>query len=178
MLKEIFEHKEMVDYYKNKTRTHINNVQKWATFIDYLGVEGISGKLHARVQEHDQDKFDPGMESLAYVDWKERYKQMGVVYPIPDCVKPDIDKAEQMHYRGNRHHPEHFEGHMEDMKELDVGEMVADWTVDAEEEGITPAAYMDEMLKEFDFLNWQVGLIKFLIGEVMKIWPTRNTYQF
>lgn len=170
MLKEIFEHKEMVDYYKNKTRTHINNVQKWATFIDYLGVEGISGKLHARVQEHDQDKFEPDEEALAY--------QMGIYYPIPDGVKPEIEKAEQLHYRRNRHHPEHFEGHMEDMTELDIGEMVADWTVDAEEEGITPAEYMDEKLKEFDFLNSQVALIKFLIGEVMKIWPTRNTYQF
>ena len=103
---------------REQTFKHINRVGEFlAMFID---------GLEKRAIEHDESKLN---EPEASVFEEHTPKLEGMTYgtdeysKVLELMKPAVDN----HYKGNRHHPEHFEDGVAGMDLLDLVEMFCDW---------------------------------------------------
>ncbi|ELR99915.1 hypothetical protein GLO73106DRAFT_00037680 [Gloeocapsa sp. PCC 73106] len=63
-----------------------------------------------------------------------RRRRNGEAFTYPDGVEEQVKAAIQHHVTTNRHHPE-FHASPEDMSDVDVIEMVCDWTAITQEIG-------------------------------------------
>lgn len=93
--------------------------------VDELLLQVILG-LQDRLHKHDESKmhepekgtFDratPRLKTLTY--GSAEYRE----------ALSDMSEALEHHYGHNRHHPEHFDGGVDDMTLIDVIEMLCDW---------------------------------------------------
>lgn len=84
------------------------------------------GKLVARAVVHDNSKFKHA-EAIGFATVIPQLSK--VVYGSAEykhyltLIKPSID----LHYKNNAHHPQHYLNEVNDMKLVDVIEMIADW---------------------------------------------------
>lgn len=124
---------EMVRFFDERTRRHIELVQmcmhKIAPKTEH------EAELLERAKVHDQSKYSDE-EWLPYVWHTEshRCRQSGELFHLPDGMKERIRGAIQHHFSSNRHHPG-FHREINDMTEVDLIEMVCDWTAMAIEMG-------------------------------------------
>jgi hypothetical protein len=124
---------EMLEFYERRTNEHIERVRKCLTLMASVTHHGQ--KLLERARVHDASKFGPE-ERLPYVWLTEhhRCRRKGEPFEYPPGVAEAVDRAIQHHVTSNRHHPE-FHADPNEMSEVDLIEMVCDWTAMAQEYG-------------------------------------------
>jgi len=124
---------EMVAFYERRTKEHIERVGRCLALL--AGVTEHGTELLERARVHDASKFGPE-ERVAYV-WLTEYhrrRKSGEPFEYPAGVAEQVKLAVQHHVTTNRHHPE-FHADPNDMSEVDLIEMVCDWTAMAQEFG-------------------------------------------
>jgi hypothetical protein len=166
---------EMLEFFKERTRKHIELVQKYARKIVELDPERWA-ELAEQVEEHDASKLkSPELLPYVWVTWKHKCEDDGVDFDPPEGIEEMMDEATAHHIRSNRHHPECHcgplpKGEKADgakMSETDVAEMVADWCAMGEEKGNSPKDWADKNVDvKWSFDDWQVDLVYELIEEI------------
>jgi hypothetical protein len=124
---------EMVAFYERRTNEHIERVRRCLTLL--AGVIDCGGELIERARVHDSSKFGPE-ERIPYV-WLTEYhrcRSSGEPFEYPEGVAERLKMAIHHHVTTNRHHPE-FHADPNDMSDVDLIEMVCDWTAMAQEFG-------------------------------------------
>jgi hypothetical protein len=102
----------------SETTEHINTVRN----VLY----SLIAELNIRANDHDRSKLhSPELEIFASTQGELEKVEYGT--PEYDQLKDKVKPAIEHHYQNNRHHPEHFEGGVNDMNLVDIIEMFADW---------------------------------------------------
>lgn len=125
--------REMELFYEARTKEHIGRVRKCLLFLAQ-GSE-YREELEERAKIHDASKFWPE-ERIPYIWLTEfhRCRTANEQFEYPDGVEDAVRKAIDHHMENNRHHPR-FHDDPNDMSEIDLIEMVCDWTAMAQEHG-------------------------------------------
>lgn len=124
---------EMVEFYERRTKEHIARV---ASNLMLLGeVTDYANDLIERAKIHDASKFGPE-ERIPYIWLTEfhRCRRRGQPFEYPTGMEAQVKLAIQHHMTSNRHHPE-FHSDPNEMTEVDLIEMVCDWTAMSQEFG-------------------------------------------
>ena len=124
---------EMLAFYEHRTNDHIERVRRCLTLL----AEGTEygEALIERAAVHDASKFGDE-ERIPYV-WLTEYhrcRRRGEPFEYPQGVAEAVKLAIRHHLTSNRHHPE-FHADPNDMADVDLIEMVCDWTAMAQEFG-------------------------------------------
>lgn len=99
--------------------------------------------LKNRILEHDLSKFNP-IEFYAYR--QKFYKEDKEIKEI--LVDISFDEAWKHHYIKNSHHPDYHDFFKTQMTELDIMEMVLDWSAMSLEFGGSPLEYYKKNKEE------------------------------
>jgi Family of unknown function (DUF5662) len=124
---------EMQAFYERRTNEHIERVRRCLALL--AQVTDYGDELLQRASVHDASKFGPD-ERVPYV-WLTEYhrcRRAGEPFQYPEGVEERVRRAIRHHVTTNRHHPE-FHADPNDMSEVDLIEMVCDWTAMAQEFG-------------------------------------------
>lgn len=117
---------EMIVFYERRTREHIERV---SGCLSLLAAERECGaELLERAQVHDASKFGPE-ERVPYI-WLTEYHRCrwrNIPFTYPDGMEEAVNRAVRHHVTSNRHHPE-FHADPNEMTDVDLIEMVCDWT--------------------------------------------------
>jgi hypothetical protein len=138
---------EMVAFYERRTNEHIERVRRCLTLL--AGGTGCGEELIERARAHDASKFGRE-ERIPYV-WLTEYhrcRRCGEPFEYPAGVAERVKLAIRHHVTTNRHHPE-FHAAPNDMSDMDLIEMVCDWTAMAQEfgeEGGSARAWADRTI--------------------------------
>ena len=138
---------EMVAFFERRTQEHIERVRRCLLLL--AKVTGHGAELEERGTVHDASKLGPE-ERVPYV-WLTEYhrrRRRGEAFEYPKGVATQVKEAIHHHVTTNRHHPE-FHADPNDMSEVDLIEMVCDWTAMAQElgeEGGSARAWADKMM--------------------------------
>ena len=121
----------MIAFYERRTAEHIERVRR--CLMTMAEVTDHSDELVKRSLIHDASKFDPE-ERIPYIWLTEFYRCKRDCEPFiyPDGMEQRVRDAIAHHMSRNRHHPE-FHADPNDMTEVDLIEMVCDWTAMAQE---------------------------------------------
>jgi hypothetical protein len=121
----------MIAFFELRTREHIERVRRCLTLL--VRVTGHGDELIDRAKIHDASKFGTE-ERIPYV-WLTEYhrrRRNGEPFEYPEGVAEQVRQAIHHHVTSNRHHPE-FHADPNEMTEVDLIEMVCDWTAMAQE---------------------------------------------
>jgi hypothetical protein len=124
---------EMLAFYERRTNEHIERVRRCLTLL--AGVTNYGEELIERGKVHDASKSG-AEERIPYV-WLTEYhrrRRNGEPFEYPEGVAERVEQAVRHHVTSNRHHPE-FHADPNDMSDVDLIEMVCDWTAMAQEFG-------------------------------------------
>jgi hypothetical protein len=121
----------MIEFYERRTIAHIGRVRSCLRVMAEITHYG--SELLTRAKEHDASKFEPE-ERIPYIWLTEfhRCRRNGEFFNYPEGIAEQIELAVQHHMSVNRHHPEYHES-PDDMSEVDLIEMICDWTAMAQE---------------------------------------------
>ena len=122
---------EMIAFYERRTNEHIERVR--CCLVLMAEATDYGDELIDRARLHDASKFSSA-EFVPYV-WLTEYHRCrcgGEAFTYPDGVEPQVRAAVEHHKVTNRHHPE-FHSDPNDMSDVDLIEMVCDWTAMAQE---------------------------------------------
>jgi hypothetical protein len=121
----------MIAFYERRTNEHIERVGRCLLAVEE--VTEYAGQLAERAKIHDASKFE-STERIPYIWLTEFYrcKRDSDPFAYPDGMKPRVRDAIAHHMANNRHHPE-FHADPNHMTEVDLIEMVCDWTAMAQE---------------------------------------------
>jgi 8-oxo-dGTP pyrophosphatase MutT (NUDIX family) len=122
---------EMLAFYERRTNEHIERVCRCLMLL--AAATDYSDELTARARVHDASKFGPE-ERIPYV-WLTEYhrrRRRSEPFEYPPGVAEQVKLAIQHHVTTNRHHPE-FHSDPNEMSDVDLIEMVCDWTAMAQE---------------------------------------------
>ncbi len=124
---------EMVAFYERRTNEHIERVRRCLTVMALLTEH--ADELYERARVHDASKFGPE-ERIPYIWLTEfhRCRRTGEPFSYPDGMEERVRSAISHHVSVNRHHPE-FHAHPNEMTDVDLIEMVSDWTAMSQEFG-------------------------------------------
>ena len=124
---------EMVVFFERRTRDHIASVTRNLTLLAKLS--GYPKEILSRGKIHDASKFTPH-ERVPYIWLTEfhRRRQTGEAFTYPTGIEEQVKASIQHHLTTNRHHPE-FHAEPDAMSDVDIIEMVCDWTAIAQERG-------------------------------------------
>ena len=124
---------EMIAFFERRTSEHIERVRKCLSVMAAVTEYGL--ELSKRANVHDASKFGPD-ERIPYIWLTEfhRCRRYGQSFDYPDGMADRIRVAIDHHMTSNRHHPE-FHADPNDMSEVDLIEMVCDWTAMSQEFG-------------------------------------------
>ncbi len=123
----------MVEFFHRRTSEHIERVRKCLTLL--ARVTEYGDELTERARVHDASKFG-AEERIPYV-WLTEYhrcRKSGEQFEYPEGMAERVQQAIRHHVTTNRHHPE-FHASPNDMSDVDLIEMVCDWTAMAQEFG-------------------------------------------
>jgi hypothetical protein len=122
---------KMIAFYERRTNEHIDRVRRCLAVM--ASVTPFSDELNERARTHDASKFGPN-ERIPYIWLTELYRcrRVGEPFVYPDGMEELVRIAIDHHVRTNRHHPE-FHSDPNNMTDVDVIEMVCDWTAMAQE---------------------------------------------
>jgi hypothetical protein len=122
---------EMVAFYEERTHEHIERVRRCLSVI--AAVTDYGEELNQRGEAHDASKFGPE-ERLPYIWLTEfhRCRRNGVPFTYPAGMEVRVGDAIDHHMKHNRHHPD-FHADPNDMTDVDLIEMVCDWTAMSQE---------------------------------------------
>ena len=151
----------MLRNFEKRTKEHIDRVAK--NLRKLYKKTDWGDELLERADTHDDSKYGE-MERGPYVWLTEfhRCKNDGLDFEYPSGMQEKANKATYHHITTNRHHPE-FHDSPKDMSDIDVVEMVCDWTAMAQElgeEGGSAKGWADKNIgKKWTFSDGQVTLI-------------------
>ena len=166
----------MIAFFEQRTAEHINRVRKNLAALAPVTLYGDT--LIERGKQHDASKYSP-KEFLPYV-WLGEYhrcRHRNIPFTYPDEVKEAVMAAIDHHFTHNRHHVE-YHTDPNDMTEIDLIEMVCDWTAMSQEfnqNGGSCRAWADKVIGEryvftvekrtfiytiIDLLDEQLGQVK------------------
>jgi len=113
--------------FTERSNLHIQLVSDNLTKLTgYLGLSKY--ELEKRAQSHDQSKFGSlEREGYALLTWTYYLKSKKLKILTTREEKKKIDQAMRYHRKSNLHHPE-AHANCNDMSDLDIVEMVCDWT--------------------------------------------------
>lgn len=178
---------EMRDWFQKRTNNHVALVQKWSEKIEKQFPE-LKG-LVDQAQKHDASKYEePERTPYIFVTWDYKCKDDGITWDCPDYIKDMMDDATNHHVINNSHHPESVAEkkvglinrrdrdaspdemvNATSMKDLDIGEMCADWCAMSEEKNNTPQSWAKKKInKRWKFNDDQVDLIYQILDAVWK----------
>jgi hypothetical protein len=124
---------EMLAFFERRTNEHIERVRRCLTLL--AAVTDHGEELLERARVHDASKFGPE-ERIPYA-WLTEYhrcRRNGEPFEYPEGVAERVKLAIHHHVTSNRPHPE-FHADPNDMSDVDLIEMVCDWTAMAQEFG-------------------------------------------
>ena len=124
---------EMLSFFERRTNEHINRVRSCLMLM--VDVTDYGAELRARANVHDASKFGEE-EWIPYV-WLTEYhrcRRNGEAFAYPDGIQEKVKQAIRSHITSNRHHAE-FHPDPNEMSDVDLIEMVCDWTAMAQEAG-------------------------------------------
>ena len=108
---------------------------KMVNYLEEIGEYELAEALCIRLIVHDDSKTrDDEISALTSIEDKGNMENPEVL------ISSDSLKAIEIHWKNNRHHPEHFSDY-HNMEEVDIIEMVCDW-------------YARSIQKETDFFNF------------------------
>ncbi len=115
---------EMYDHYAERTRKHIQLVQKYCKLIDIWEEArfnhgfviitdpsfGGSGIPFAEVAlQHDASKWQPPeLYAYIWISWQYKMRDEGKKLDLPDYLKTSMSQATFHHIKNNPHHPEYW----------------------------------------------------------------------
>ena len=122
---------KMIEFYERRTRKHIERVRRCLSVMATVTEHGE--ELLQRGDAHDASKFGPE-ERLPYIWLTEfhRCRQMGEPFTYPPGMEQRVRAAIDHHMKSNRHHPD-FHEDPNQMTDVDLIEMVCDWTAMSQE---------------------------------------------
>lgn len=123
----------------------------------------FADEVKNRALEHDASKLSndefSGFVQINRIAREHKYGSSEYMKSIKET------NAVELHYRGNLHHPEHYQNGIENMTLFDIIEMVADWRAACETYG---QSYLKDSLaihtKRFDLQDKHMYLIKLIIN--------------
>ncbi|MCM2375257.1 DUF5662 family protein [Aporhodopirellula aestuarii] len=124
---------EMVAFYERRTEEHIERVRRCLAVM--ASVTEYADELNERARLHDASKYGPA-ERIPYI-WLTEYhrcRRNGEPFAYPDGMEERVRSAIDHHMTTNRHHPD-FHADPNDMTDVDLIEMVCDWTAMSQEFG-------------------------------------------
>lgn len=138
---------EMIAFYERRTREHIERVRRCLTVMSL--VTEYADELNERARIHDASKFGPE-ERTPYIWLTEfhRCRRAGEPFSYPAGMEERVRVAIDHHMTTNRHHPE-FHSNPNDMTDVDLIEMVCDWTAMSQEfgqDGGSARGWADKMI--------------------------------
>ena len=151
----------MIEDFEVRTRQHIERVA--ANLIKLHEATEWGAELVQRAKVHDASKYGPN-ERLPYIWMTEfhRCRRSGIDFAYPPGMKDQVDEAIRHHVTTNRHHPD-FHPDAKEMNDIDLVEMVCDWTAMAQEFGERGGSAKDwadkQVGNKWKFDEWQVKLI-------------------
>jgi hypothetical protein len=122
---------KMVALFERQTAEHIQRVRRCLLIMAEATEHG--DELRARAEVHDASKYDPE-ERIPYI-WMTEYhrcRRKGKPIAYPHGMESRLRTAIEHHATTNRHHPDSH-ADPNDMTEVDLIEMVCDWTAMAQE---------------------------------------------
>lgn len=182
---------EMKDFFDKRTKRHIALVQKFCKKIEDYDPDRFNG-LVERGRTHDQSKLEnPEKDPYIWITWQYKCKADGTEFDAPFGLDEKMSQATEHHVKNNRHHPEFHSGQEVDlinrkdrdkppkkmvdasaMKDIDVAEMIADWSAMSEEKSSSLRGWADKNVNvRWKFTDAQKVLIYELIdyiGETSK----------
>lgn len=122
---------DMVAFYERRTKEHIDRVRRCLSVL--AAVTEYADELNERAKVHDASKFSPE-ERIPYIWLTEfhRCRRSGEPFKYPDGMEDQVRAAIDHHMSTNRHHPD-FHADPNDMSDVDLIEMVCDWTAMSQE---------------------------------------------
>lgn len=122
---------EMIAFADRRTKEHIGRVAANLSLL--ANVTNYGNELARRAESHDASKFGPE-ERIPYVWLTEfhRKRHRGEAFEYPPGIEEEVRCAIDHHLKSNRHHPE-FHADPNEMTEVDLIEMVCDWTAMSQE---------------------------------------------
>ncbi|MCI5210088.1 MAG: hypothetical protein D3910_15125 [Candidatus Electrothrix sp. ATG2] len=121
----------MVAFYERRTNEHIERVRRCLELLATVREDGK--ELVERGTVHDASKFGE-TERIPYI-WLTEYhrcRQHGEPFEYPAGVEVMVQQAVDHHVTSNRHHAQ-FHSDPNEMSDIDLIEMVCDWTAMAQE---------------------------------------------
>lgn len=117
---------EMIAFFEQRTNEHIGRVRRCLSLM--AAVTDYGDELRRRAKGHDASKFGP-KERLPYIWLTEfhRCRRNGIPFSYPAGIDDRVREAIKHHVTSNRHHPD-FHADPNDMTDVDLVEMVCDWT--------------------------------------------------
>lgn len=124
---------EMVAFYESRTNEHIERVRLCLAVM--ASATEYGEELLERAKVHDESKFGP-QERIPYIWLTEfhRCRRTGEPFAYPEGMEDRVQAAVEHHVTTNRHHPD-FHVDPNEMTDVDVIEMVCDWTAMSQEFG-------------------------------------------
>ncbi len=121
----------MIAFYERRTFQHIKRVRMCLSAL--AAVTAYGDALNERARTHDLSKYGQE-ERLPYIWLTEfhRCRQIGEPFDYPVGMHDRVRVAIEHHVTSNRHHPD-FHADPNDMSEIDLIEMICDWTAMAQE---------------------------------------------
>jgi len=146
-------------FFIKRTAAHIETVNYFA------------GLMGANFPLHDQSKYNPP-ERDAYILLSWAWANQGVA--LSKSEKLATKDAIQHHYAKNDHHPEHYNGNLDNMQWHHFIEMVCDWFAVGMEKTFSNDAikfsaeefYRQKALPKYKFPEEQQTLILSMIKEI------------
>lgn len=106
----VLEHKRMVEYW----------------------LRGFWKSLQRRAEIHDMSKLEDPTEKAMFDKWTPELKEREFGTDAYKIALDGMGEGIALHYKANRHHPEHYENGVNGMTITDVIEMLADWMAAAQ----------------------------------------------
>jgi hypothetical protein len=109
---------------RKDTEKHIKRVAY------YLSI--CKKELAKKTKLHDFDKIHDKTEKAMFDEYTPKLKHCTYGSEEYYCFLAGLKPALDIHYKNNRHHPEHFANGIKDMTLLDLLEMLCDWKSSSE----------------------------------------------
>lgn len=122
---------EMILFFERRTNEHIGRVRRCLNLLAPINESG--NELVERGMIHDASKFGE-IERIPYI-WLTEYhrcRRSGEPFEYPVGIEVVVKHAVKNHVTTNRHHTQ-FHSNPNDMSDVDLIEMVCDWTAMAQE---------------------------------------------
>jgi len=168
---------EMIDWFEQRTKRHIQLVQKYCSRIADYNADRFPNIIELG-QVHDASKFvSPERDPYVLISWDYHCKDKGIPFKLPDDIKDKMNEATEHHVKSNSHHPEQWSNQSQTisrenrnapcklidatkMPDESIAEMCADWCAMSEERNNTPRQWADKNVNiRWKFTDEQKELI-------------------